>query len=324
MKTAFVTSLGSVASDIVIKSLKRHGFRVVGCDIYPKEWVVDAASVEVFYQAPYAAEEEKYLAFVRNVCETEKVRYLLPLIDVEVDLFNRNREWFEAHGVVLCISPKPALDIIRNKKALADFVAGECDVFSSIPTLLLKDMKMLPWAFPVVCKPYNGRSSQGLNYIYNQIQWENFLSAADKSVYIVEPFIKGSVVVVDIVRQSRSHQVVAIPRREMLRTPHGCATTVYMYQDKELEEKSKRLAEALGVEGCVNFELILDEEGVYHFMECNPRFSAGCEFSCMSGYDCVGNHMRCFDGREIEPFTFQHSQYIARKYEEFITRIEES
>ena len=66
MKTAFITSLGSVAGDIVIKSLKQHGYRVVGCDIYPKEWVVDANNVDVFYRAPYSSDVDNYLKFVKT------------------------------------------------------------------------------------------------------------------------------------------------------------------------------------------------------------------------------------------------------------------
>ena len=64
---------------------------------------------------------------------------------------------------------------------------------------------------------------------------------------------------------------------------------------------------------------ILDKDGIYHFIECNPRFSAGCEFACMNGYDCVENHIKCFMGQEIEDYHFKHNMIIARKYEEYIT-----
>ena len=47
------------------------------------------------------------------------------------------------------------------------------------------------------------------------------------------------------------------------------------------------IAGLLGVRGCVNMEFIEDRDGVYHMLECNPRFSGGVEFSCLAGYDCV-------------------------------------
>ena len=94
---------------------------------------------------------------------------------------------------------------------------------------------------------------------------------------------------------------------------------VSAWKDEELEENSKILADKLNVLGDVNFEYILDKNGTYHFVECNPRFSAGCEFSCMAGYDYVENHMKCFMNKEIEDCHFKHNMIIARKYEEYIT-----
>lgn len=322
MRNALITSTGSVAADITLKSLKRMGFHVVGCNIYPKEWIVESCEMDAFYQAPPVYDKEKYLTFMKELCLKEKIDYLLPMIDYEIDLLNCNREWFEEHEVTLCISPKEALDIIRNKKSLADFVAAECPKTLSIPTKMLRDIKKLEWEFPVVCKPYNGRSSQGLKYIYNQQEWDEFIVTADKDTYIVEPFIEGPLVMVEVVRQMEPHKVIAMTRRELIATPHGCSTTVYVYQDKELEEASKILADKLNVWGDVNFEYILDKDGIYHLVECNPRFSAGCEFSCMGGYDYIENHIKCFMGKEIEDAHFKHNMIIARKYEEYITAVD--
>lgn len=323
MKTALVTSLGSVSGDIVIKSLKRMGMRVVGCDVYPKEWVADAYNVDVFYRAPYVSDVEKYLEFMHGVCEKEKVDFVLPLIDLEVDLLNKNREWFEANNVCLCMSPEKTLDICRNKKILAEFIDENCPCITTIPTMRLKDIQDRPFdSFPLVCKPHNGRSSQGLRYIYDEQEWELFAQTADKDSYIVQPYVSGPIVMVEIVRNPSQNQTVTITRQELLSTPHGCATTVMMYQDKALEANCVELANTLGIAGSVNFEFIRDEKGVYHFVECNPRFSAGVEFSCLGGYEVIINHMRCFMTKEIDTFTFKSKRIIARKYEEYVTSID--
>lgn len=322
MSTVLITSTGSVATDIVIKSLKRMGFRLVGCNIYPREWVVESCEMDAFYQAPPVAEKKKYLDFIKSVCQRENIKYIFPMIDYEIDLFNKNRPWFEENEIVLCMSPQKSLNIIRDKKKLADFVRVNCPNTLSIPTLRVNEINDLEWSFPVVCKPCNGRSSQGLKYIYTEQEWIDFLETEDKDNYIAEPFIEGPLVMVEVVRQKNPHRVVAMARRELLSTPNGCATAVYVFQDKELEENTKTLADKLDVLGDVNFEYILDRDGRYHLVECNPRFSAGCEFSCFGGYDYVENHMRCFTGKEIEEAHFRHSMVISRKYEEYITAID--
>ena len=81
------------------------------------------------------------------------------------------------------------------------------------------------------------------------------------------------------------------------------------------------LADKLGVIGCVNFEFLRDDEGTYYYVECNPRFSGGVEFSCLAGYDCVSNHVRAFENNKIDEFQLNRNMYIARKYEEYVTRI---
>lgn len=322
MKTALITSTGSAAADIAIKSLKRMGFRVIGCNIYPKEWIVESCEVDQFYQAPPISEGESYLSFMKELCIRESVNYMLPMIDYEIDLLTTVRPWFDEQGIVLCMSPNDSLIILRNKKKLADFVRENCPETKSIPTKILRDIKDLEWDFPVVCKPYNGRSSQGLMYIYNQEQWEQFIATVDHDTYIVEPYIEGPIVMVETVRQPETNQIATMTRRELMSTPHGLSTTVLVYQDKKLEESTKTLAEKLNVHGDVNFEYILDPQGEYHLVECNPRFSAGCEFSCMGGYDCIENHMKCFMGQPIEEYHFKHNMIIGRKYEEYITAVD--
>lgn len=320
--TALITSTGSVAADVVLKGLKKMDFRIVGCNIYPREWIVDSCLVDEFYQAPPVSNKVQYLKFIKELCVIEKIRYILPMIDYEIDILSADREWFEKRGIILCISPKESVDIIRNKKKLADFIAKECPEITPIPTMMLDDVKELEWEFPVVCKPYNGRSSQGLRYIYSRDEWEEFRREATPNTYVVEPFIAGPRVVVEIVRQTNPHKVVAMMRRELIATSNGCSLTVFVYQDKKMEEAAKVLADKLNVWGDVNFEFILDKNGDYHFLECNPRFSAGCEFSCMAGYNCVENHLKCFMGKEIEDAEFKHNMIIARKYEEHVTAVD--
>ena len=56
MRTVIVTAIGSFSADIVIKKCRENGIRVIGCDVYPREWIADAGNVEAFYQVPYATD----------------------------------------------------------------------------------------------------------------------------------------------------------------------------------------------------------------------------------------------------------------------------
>ena len=86
MSTILVTSLGSVAADIAIKSLRQLGHRVVGTDIYPKEFHVESYEVNAFYQSPYV-NDISYREHIEDICTKENVKYIFPLTDVDVDFF---------------------------------------------------------------------------------------------------------------------------------------------------------------------------------------------------------------------------------------------
>lgn len=324
MSNILITSIGSVAADITIKSLKRLGHRVIGADIYPREWVADAFNVDSFYQIPLVSSADAYLKAVHQICLDEHIGFFIPLIDPEVDLLNVHRDWFEANGVTLCISTKYSLDIIRNKKKMQDYIELEVPEINGIPTLMVSSVETPPWGYPVVVKPYDGRSSQGREFICSDAEWKTYKEKRADSKSIVEPYISGPLVMVEIIRQPSTDKAVAITRQELLSTPHGCATTVKIYPDRELEQASLALAKKLDICGCVNFEFIKHGDGRFYFVECNPRYSAGIEFSVIAGYDCVGNHLDCFSGREIDDFLVCPTMTVARKYEEYVTYIERS
>lgn len=317
MNTALVTAIGSFSADIVIKNLKIGGYRVVGCDIYPAEWIADSGNVASFYQVPLATDEKRYVNTILKICREEQAKVLIVLTDVEVDVWNRYRDELTLASVTLCLSSEKTLLLCRDKRELYRFLK-EKGIGNPIPTLELMEADAERLSYPAVIKPFNGRSSQGLRYIQSLEEMKGFLECGDSEGLIVQPYYQGSIITVDVVRQAETGESVAVCRKELLRTPNGAGTSVLVFLDPVLEATCRDIANALGINGCVNFEFIQTEDGSYHMLECNPRFSGGVEFSCLAGYDCVTNHLRCFIGEAIEPLKGITGMYIARKYEEYI------
>ena len=88
-KTVIVTAIGSFSAQNVISACHKAGMRVVGCDIYPAEWVVNSRDVDVFYRAPYATGREQYRNFLKELCKKEQASVLMPLTDVEIDVIQQ-------------------------------------------------------------------------------------------------------------------------------------------------------------------------------------------------------------------------------------------
>lgn len=323
MNTAVVTAIGSFSADIVIKTLKSQGIRVIGCDIYPREWIADSENVDRFYKVPYAVDGKNYVESILTICREEKAQAVVVLTDAEVDVLSCFRKEFSSEGILLCLPSEEAIGLCRDKRAFSRFLS-ERNIGNTIFTEELLRVKEDKLCYPVVVKPYNGRSSQGLSYVTTREELRALRARVQPEDFVVQPFLEGSIITADVVRQGDTGKTAVICRKELLRTKNGAGTSVLVFCNESLEAICREAAEALGINGCVNFEFIEDREGAFHMLECNPRFSGGVEFSCMAGYDCVSNHLRCFEGQEIEGCSKITSMYIARKYEEYITRVNEA
>lgn len=309
-----VTAIGSSAAGIVIKELQRYGFYVVGTDIYPKEWLADSFRADGFYQVPRADKGEEFVDAIIDICGREDVRYVIPLTDVEVDAFNRFRMRFSRLGICLCMQDEGTVSLCRDKRKAAWHLRECCRVIPEVAREELADWK----EFPLICKRTNGRSSLGLYRFSSAREICAFME--DKGdEYMIQPMIEGKVITADVLRDRDHDRCVVYPREELLRTGNGLGVVVKMFHDGCFEEQCREIAERLDIVGCVNFEFIRDREGAYYFMECNPRFSGGVEFSALAGYPFVINHLNCFLGKCIDEASVPDSITIARKYETYIT-----
>lgn len=317
---AVVTAIGSFSAKTVISSLHKNEYRVVGCDIYPAEWIANSLEVDSFYQVPTSNDEQAYVDAIASICRREHIDCILPLTDPEIDVLIKYRELFAHEGVQLLVSPRPVIERCRDKFSLYEFCRDIERDFEVISTKrVVGEMVESPFRFPVICKPINGRSSQGVRRIQNHREWSLFISELQGD-YIVQPLIEGENITVDVVHQPRTAKTIAVPRKELLRTANGAGISVHLFLDEGFSRMCCDLACKLGIVGCVNFEFIRDESGRFWLLECNPRFSGGVSFSHEAGYDMVTNHLRCFRGDDdIDDACGVRPCYMARRYEQWVT-----
>jgi carbamoyl-phosphate synthase large subunit len=282
MNTVLITAIGSMSAPIVLELLSKIGnSRIVGTDIYPEQWQGNKSFLSKFYQVPKAI-DENYIDEILRICIKNQVKFIIPLTDPEVDVLSENRELFEAENIILCISDKNAISKCRDK-SMVETLFKKSGKVPVIESLSFENMK-----YPVIAKPKKGRSSEGLFLLKNERQ----LSLVDVDNYIFQPYIKGCIFTVDIIRDKKGN-CVSMSRQELTRTSNGAGITVEIKKNDLLEQFAKTIANELNTLGCVNIEFIFDGY-TYYLMDINPRFSAGIGFSCIAGYDFITNHLKCF------------------------------
>ena len=314
MKTTLITAVGSASAATVLESLRAMGHRVIGCDIYPQAWNVVSTEVDAFFQAVLATDEEAYVNQLMDAVEREKVDFLIPLTDLEVDVLCRCKANFASLGCTVCTPDEPAAQLCRDKQRMAEQLAKSA-VCRTIPTRSPYSWEPQDSDFPMMLKPRSGRSSQGQAVVKTREAFDSALKS--RSDYIAQPFIEGSVFTVDVARDLYG-STQCLVRQELLRTVNGLGTTVRILPGHPLEAVCAAIAAQAGIVGVVNMEFIGHGDD-YYFLEVNPRFSGGLGFSMAAGVDFSRLEILCHEGELIGRRADVREMVISRRVEMVIT-----
>ena len=311
-----VTTIGSHSCNTVIKSLRSFfPNKIYGCDIYPSEWASASLMFDDTFVAPYASEETKYLDFLISLCSKYKIGLILPLLDFEVDFFNKYRDVFIEKNIIIAINSSEFITVARNKELVA-----KIELFSPsykvVPTYSIRDIDENT-RFPLLAKLKNGRGSKG-QYIAKSIN--DIVRNTETDCYVFQEFIEGPIVAVDYIRSSNTRTSFSVARKELRRTPNGAGMTVEVIKDPALDLIVDELGKCFNINGVINLEFILSGNN-YYLIDINPRFSTGIGFSNLTGYDFVRNHVLAYTEDYIQN-PINHTSYIADKaMVETITKI---
>lgn len=307
-----VTAIGSFSASTVVESLKQDSriHKIYGCDIYPSEWHYITKEFEDVFLSPRVSDEALYLNFIKNIIVLHDIKLIVPLTDIEVDFFKKHRDHFS--NITVTIGNDGFLEIARNKVLLSDFVKSKG--YSSIPSYKIDDLEDA--IYPIIGKPLDGRSSEGLMFIDS---FKDLIKSKDYSNYIFQTYIKGDICTLDIIRNSATSEIVIVPRKELIRTKNGAGMTVELFYDEKLIEISKQISEDLDAHGAFNMEFILNGND-YYLIDINPRFSAGIGFTKMMGYDLVKNALNVFLDAPMEKVTVYKNLIVQKHMVEVINK----
>jgi carbamoyl-phosphate synthase large subunit len=292
-----VTAIGSMASAITLKKLREQnpGIKLIAADIFPKEWLWQSSLADVCYRVPKAV-DTNYVPVIFDICAENRVDYVIPLIDPEVDILSKNQQLFLNEGITICTSKSETVENCRDKLKLWNNFQSK-NGFHTIPTYSDIDAAISTHDFPLVIKPKKGRSSAGVFKVNNILEVKDTILHSDE--IIIQPYLEGKIFTVDVIRDVHGN-IVSVPRKELIRSNIGAGLTVEIIENLELENISSMIANHLKITGAVNIEFIR-HDGRFYLMDINPRFSAGIEFTVQSGYDIVNNQINAFRNLRIEP-----------------------
>ncbi len=253
-----------------LKTLNLPG-TLIGADTNPA--CIGRHFVDAFWQMPLQA--DLTCDTVLSFCRDNQIKLIIPTRDGELPFFAQHQAALQSQGIWCAISLASTIDICRDKWQFAQFLSSH--KHPSISTTLTIDELDTP---SYVVKERYGAGARTLKLDLTQqeaIQW-----AATLAQPIFQPYIKGIEYSVDLYVDRTGYVKGTIVRsRDLIIDGESQITT--SHQDPHIEQLCQNVAHDLKLYGPAVIQLLRDQKGQLHLIECNPRFGGASTLSLAMG-----------------------------------------
>ncbi|GGH33081.1 NAD-dependent epimerase/dehydratase family protein [Paenibacillus segetis] len=278
----------------VMKGIQKLGksFPVVGGDSNPN--AIGRYFTDSFWLMPRLDQMnfEQLLA----TCKEQNIKYIIPTRDGELRFFANYKQELQRKGIFIMISDPEAIEVCLDK--LKFYRRGLELGFAVIPTE--EQLDNLKSSSFVVKERYGaGSESIGLNLQFAEAL--NHAQTLEQPIF--QPYITGIEVSIDVyVQKSGECKAVVARKRELVVNGESQITTTF--RDEVLEQQCAEFAEKLGLYGHAVFQVMIDQDGGHHFIECNSRFGGASRLSVEAGLDSFYWFLLEAEGNDLNQYPF--------------------
>jgi len=223
-----------------------------------------------------------YIQQLLSIVKTNKVKLLVPTVDLDLKVLARNKPKLAAMGCCVLISTPEVVDICQDKRKTYRFLLKngfDTPVTLTVASALSK--KKLTW--PCFLKPWDGYASRGNAVVNNRKELLFFVGRIPNP--ICQEFIKGTEHTCDVYVDFEMKVRCVVPRKRIeVRT--GEVSKSQIVKNPVIMKQAVKLVEALGAgPGVITLQLFLTNDDKLKFIEINPRFGGGVPLSIKAGAD---------------------------------------
>ena len=275
MTNYLITGIGGdIAQGLsrIIRSYDQNAF-LVGTDVSTQH--AGSLFVDHFKVVASASDEGSYLEYIQSLLVEFGINYLIPTSETEIETISNHIDLFKDTYVIY-----PGAKVVEN--CLDKYITNKFLTSIGLP---------VPWTtaaqefilndYPCIFK---GRRGAGSKVLFT-------VGSADEALFLAKRYPDGifqelllphdNEITCGVFR-SKNNQIAVLQFQRVLNEgTTSWAKTVY-YQD--IEDMCKFVAEGLELEGSMNIQLRLTEDGPRIF-EINPRFSSTVYMRHLIGFD---------------------------------------
>lgn len=260
--TVLITSFGSNTAIGVAKAMRLSNFpiKIIGTDTNRPNQCAGFEFADVIIQIPpYSAPDYKLV--MKQIIIDHRVDCVIPIYDKEIEVIAEMAEEMPAL-TGWAVNSINLIQTCNNKPLINELLSNVVTVpkmFSSVSTA----------QFPFIIKEINGISSKGVR-IYNNHGGGSELREGE----FIQEFISGIEYTVDCYSSYIDSNVFQCVIRERTETKSGMSVKGKIVSESRLEQQCRSIHQKLGYKGASNIQFI-EENGIFHFIEINPRFAGG-------------------------------------------------
>ena len=221
-----------------------------------------------------------YIKQLLTIVKTNRVKLLVPTVDLDLKLLAQNKPKFAAMGCCVLVSTPEVVDICQDKRKTYSFLIKngfDTPVTMSVRAALSK--KKLNW--PCFLKPWDGYASRGNAPVNNRKELLFFAGRIPNC--IVQEFIKGTEHTCDVYVDFCLKVRCVVPRKR-IKVRAGEVSKSQVVKHPAIMREAARLVEKLGAgPGIITLQLFLTGDDKVKFIEINPRFGGGAPLSIKAG-----------------------------------------
>lgn len=341
--TVLLSAAGSPTMPGLLKCFRANGernIRIVGVDMSDEPSV--QYLVDQFYRVPKATDPD-YCNIILDICQKEKVDIYFPNISAEVSAVVRRKDEFGRINTIISATDPKAVEISNNKLSTYEFLKMKgLSVPEYYPVYCVQDFvdgcKAMGYPQKPVCiKIVNSSGSRGVRIIDDRkdryqifayekpnsfyTSYEDMLSILRSrgtldEMMLVE-YMPGNEYTVDLLADNG--EVLYMAGRENMVSMMSIAQESEVKKIDSAYETSRRIVEALKLDGNIGFDYMKNREGVPILMDINPRITATVSVIAAAGLNLPYLRVKQLLGEDLPECHVKYGTRLKRRYGEIYT-----
>jgi carbamoyl-phosphate synthase large subunit len=275
-----VTSAGSNTSIGILKELRCHqqqlGLVLHGTDSNELSSCAGVFFLDHFFQIPSVYHTDEYKQRLLDIIEQYNIQCVIPVHDKEIEMIASIKKEFPS----LTYWAVNDLSVILacNNKLIANETAEKAGL--NVPSYTQEINKLNDFNWPIIIKPVNGVSSNGIQVINST---GKLASTSVTSTEFCQEYIEGGIeYTVDCYCTSDAKFYGGIARIRT-ETKAGISSKGITVHRPDIIACCRRFLEMLNYRGASNLQFI-EYNDILYFIEINPRFSGAGVLSFKAGF----------------------------------------